>query len=175
MTSYDANSLAKNGGPIDISKEWAKMLLRRMGLVKRQGTTKAKVNPLDFEILKKQYLADIRTKVYMEDIPADLIINWDHTGLKYIPVSNWTMEPPQVIYAGKTPACLPKIKFLDGWNVTFTPNHWSNEETMMVFLHLILIPYVEKTCADLQLSRMHRALVVFDHFKHRQPQTFSPH
>ncbi len=24
----------------------------------------------------------------MEDIPEDLIINWDHTGL---PVSNWTM------------------------------------------------------------------------------------
>jgi len=28
----------------------------------------------------------------MEDIPADLIINWDHTGLKYVPVSNYTME-----------------------------------------------------------------------------------
>jgi len=92
VTSYDANLLAKNGGPIDISKEWAKRLLRRMGLVKRQGTTKAKVNPSNFQMLQKQYLADIRTKVYMEDIPADLIINWDHTGLKYVPVSNWTME-----------------------------------------------------------------------------------
>lgn len=51
-----------------------------MGLVKRQGTTKAKVNPENFEALKKQYLADIQTKVYMDDIPTDLIINWDHTG-----------------------------------------------------------------------------------------------
>jgi len=32
------------------------------------------------------------TKAYMEDIPADLIINWDHTVLKYVPVSNYTME-----------------------------------------------------------------------------------
>ena len=151
VTSYDANLLTKNGGPIDISKEWAKRLLRRMGLVKRQGTTKSKVNPTDFQMLKKQYLSDIRTKVYMEDIPVDLIINWDHTSLKYVPVSNWTMEhkgakrveiagcndkqqmtalftctlngkflPPQVIYAGKTPACLPKVKFPDGWNVVFT-------------------------------------------------------
>ena len=34
----------------------------------------------------------------------------------------------QVIYQGKTPACLPRFAFPDNWNVTFTPNHWSNEE-----------------------------------------------
>ena len=149
-----------------------------MDIVKRQGTTKAKVDPKHFETLKKQYPADIRTKVYMEDIPTDLIINWDHTGLKYVPVSNWTMEhkgakrvgiagcndkrqitalfsctlsgkflPPQAIYAGKTPACLPKVKFPDGCNVTFIQNHWSNEESMMVYLHSILLPYVKKTHA----------------------------
>ena len=49
MSSYDANLLLTNGGPIDISKEWAKRLLRRMGLVKRKGTTKAKVNPEYYE------------------------------------------------------------------------------------------------------------------------------
>ncbi len=27
----------------------------------------------------------------MEEIPDDLIINWDHTGLNYVPVSKWTM------------------------------------------------------------------------------------
>ena len=27
----------------------------------------------------------------MEEIPEDLIINWDHTGLHYSPVSSWTM------------------------------------------------------------------------------------
>ena len=92
MSSYDANLLLTNGGPIDISKEWGKRLLRRMGLVKRQSTAKGKVNPEDFEMLKKQYLADIWTKVYLEDILTDLIVNWDHTGLKYVPMSNWTME-----------------------------------------------------------------------------------
>ena len=174
-----------------------------MGLVKRQGTTKAKVNPENFETLKKQYLADIRTKVYMEDVPADLIINWDHTGLKYVPVSNWTMEhkgakrveitgsndkrqitalfsctlsgkflPPQVIYAGKTPACLPKVKFPNGWNVTFTQNHWSNEETMMMYLHSILLPYIEKTRAELQLNSNHRTLVIFDQFKAQTTDNF---
>jgi len=74
--------------------------------------------------------------------------------------------PTQVIYAGKTPACLPKDKLPDGWNVTFTPNHWSNEETN---LHSILILYVEKeTCNE---SSTHRALVILVSLKHRQPQT----
>ena len=27
----------------------------------------------------------------MEEVPNDLIINWDHTGINYVPTSNWTM------------------------------------------------------------------------------------
>ena len=30
--------------------------------------------------------------VIFEDIPLDLIFNWDQTGLNYVPVSSWTME-----------------------------------------------------------------------------------
>ena len=60
----------------------------------------------------------------------------------------------QVIYAGKTPACLPKGNIPSGWNLTFTPNHWSNEQAMMTYLHAILIPYVDKTLANLQLSKI---------------------
>ena len=38
-------------------------------------------------LMKSQFLFDIRTIVEMEDIPEDLVINWDHTGLNYVPVS----------------------------------------------------------------------------------------
>ena len=34
ISSYDANLLAEHGGPIEITKDWAKRLLGRMGLVK---------------------------------------------------------------------------------------------------------------------------------------------
>ena len=27
-----------------------------------------------------------------EEIPDSLVVNWDHTGIKYIPTSSWTME-----------------------------------------------------------------------------------
>ena len=35
---------------------------------------------------------DIQVVVKMEEIPGELIVNWDQTGIHYIPVSSWTME-----------------------------------------------------------------------------------
>jgi len=30
-------------------------------------------------------------KVLVEEIPDSLVLNWDQTGIHYIPVSNWTV------------------------------------------------------------------------------------
>ena len=87
---HDANLPFENGGYIKITKSWSQQLLERMNLVKRKGTTAVKVLPCNFEKLKKQFLSDVCSTVIMEDIPEELIINWDQTGLKYVPVSNWT-------------------------------------------------------------------------------------
>ena len=40
---------------------------------------------------EKQSLADICAIVEMEENPSALVLNWDHTDLKYAPVSLWTM------------------------------------------------------------------------------------
>ena len=37
------------------------------------------------------YLLDIKGTVEMEEIPQDLILNWDQTAIYYVPVSSWTM------------------------------------------------------------------------------------
>ncbi len=47
--------------------------------------------PADFEALKNQFLFDVKIVVEMEEIPKALVINWDHTGIHYVPVSSWTM------------------------------------------------------------------------------------
>jgi len=60
-----------------------------MNFVKRKATTKAKISNVNFEECKAQLFYDV--KAIME-IPNDLVINWDHTGIHYIPFSNWTME-----------------------------------------------------------------------------------
>ena len=158
-----------------------------MGLVK----AKAKITLVDYE-KKKQYLANIGSVVYMGDIPGDLMINWDHTGIKYVPVSNWTFErkgtkcveivgcddrscmlsgkilPVQVIYA------LPKITPPESCNMIFMPNHWANEETMqlLVYLQTILLPYIQQKHSELRLVNSHPALVIFDQFKAQTIEVF---
>ena len=92
VMAKDANMLSENGGSITLTKDWAKRLLGRMGFVKRKASTKARITPEHFEELKTQYLQDIETVVKMEDIPPQLIINWDQTAIKYVPVSCWTHE-----------------------------------------------------------------------------------
>jgi len=42
--------------------------------------------------LKKGFLLDIKSIVSFEEIPPDLVINWDQTGINYVPVGSWTME-----------------------------------------------------------------------------------
>ena len=163
-----------NGGPIKLTKHWGRPLLSRMNFVKRKGTTSAKMAASQFDDLKEQFLLDIKAVVEIEKIPHDLVFNWDHTGINIVPGSQWTMEsigskrvevtglgdkrqitavfcaslageflPVQLIYQGKTQACLPIFVFPD-WNVTYTPNHWSNESKMMEYIHTIIIPYIQR-------------------------------
>ena len=60
VQNSDSKLLAKNGGNIIISKHWAKSLLARMGFVKKQVTTKAKVSVNEFEEHKVQFLFDAK-------------------------------------------------------------------------------------------------------------------
>ena len=193
---HDSNLLAANGGHIVFSKHWAQYMLERMGYVKRKATSKAKVTVENLSALKQQYLLDIKGTVEMEEIPEDLILNWDQTAIHYVPVSSWTMAkegckkisiagaddkrqitvvlaatmsgkllPPQLVYQGKTKGCLPSVSFPNGWDVTYTPNHWCNEVTMERFIRNIIAPYVEETREKLKLDTTHRALCIFDNFK----------
>ena len=68
-----------------------KYLLKKMKFVKCRATTKSMTNCENFDNLKEQFLFDIKAVVDMEEIPDDLIINWDQTGINYVPVSEWTM------------------------------------------------------------------------------------
>ena len=88
----DPFSLQSNGGTIELKKSWAKYLLKKMNFVKRKATTKSKVTVEHFDKLKEQYLLDIKVIVELEEIPEDLIINWDQTGINYVLFSQWTMS-----------------------------------------------------------------------------------
>ena len=88
----DPTSLQCNGGHIILKKSWAKYLLKMMDFVKCHATTKHAPNLHNFDYLRDQYLLDIKVVVQLEEIPDSLIINWDQTGVSYVPVSEWTMS-----------------------------------------------------------------------------------
>ena len=60
--------------------------------------------------------------------------------------------PLQLIYQGRSTGCLPKIPFPEGWHLTYSENHWSNEKTMLDYVNLIIIPYVAKKRSQLGLT-----------------------
>ena len=74
-----------------LTKDGSQYLLERMNFVKRKANTKAKITVDNFAELKCYFLSDIQAVVDMEEVPPCLIINWDHTALKYVPVGSWTM------------------------------------------------------------------------------------
>lgn len=84
----DSRLLAENGGYMVFTKDWAHYLLAQIGFVKRKANSKVKISVNDFDELKEQFLCSISAIVENTDA---LILNWDHTALKYVLVSSWTM------------------------------------------------------------------------------------
>ena len=88
----NSDVLLVNGGHIQITKDWAKSLLRCMNYVKRKGLNAGKTTPSQFSELKAEFLADIQAEVVMNEVPIDLIFNWDQTSLQLVPTGQWTMN-----------------------------------------------------------------------------------
>ena len=46
---------------------------------------------VEFGTWKQEFLQEIIDTVEMEGTPAELIINWDLTGMNFVPSLSWTM------------------------------------------------------------------------------------
>ena len=51
--------------------------------------------------------------------------------------------PFQLIYGGKTDRCHPSFSFPSDWVISHSSNHWSNESTMLEYIHGVIILYVD--------------------------------
>lgn len=93
VRAHDRTLLVQHGGHIQITKSWAMSLMNRMGFVKRKATTKSTpgLSGEDFERVKKGYLKQLARMVKLRDIPDNLIINLDQTGVKLVPTGDWTL------------------------------------------------------------------------------------
>ena len=78
--------------------------------MKRKATTAAKDNVENFDLLK-EFLLEVKNVVYMDEIPEDLIVNFDQTGINYVLVSSWTMEQ-------EGSKCVEVVVKDDKWQIT---------------------------------------------------------
>ena len=192
----DRTKLAEFGGHVELNRQWAHLLLKRMKFMQRKATTaKSKASEANFAE-QKIFLNDVVATVTMEEIPAELILYWE---LKSCPP--WTMEecgakhvemvgvndkrqimavfcgslkgdflPVQVIYKGKTPRCHPHFTFPPEWHITHSPRRWSTEQTMVEYLEHIIVPYIDKVRES--FAEETPALVIMDNFKGQVMEAF---
>ena len=73
--------------------------------------------------------------------------------------------PVQLIYKGKTTGCYLKVSFPDNWDVSYSPNHWSNEDIVERYVQKIIIPSVNNKREMLKLQKQHPAMAIIDCFK----------
>ena len=93
IMTLNRTRLQEFGGHINLNKHWAHSFLTRMGFVQRRAiTAKSKYSLQNFTEKKREFLADLVSIVEMEEIPSQLIFNWDQTGIKLVPTTSWTMN-----------------------------------------------------------------------------------
>ena len=74
----------------------------------------------------------------------------------------------QIIYRGKNARCHPQLEFPSEWDITHAIKHWWTKETMKLYVHDIIVPYVESVCETLGERKL--AMIIMDNFK-RQTTT----
>ena len=72
---------------------------------------------------------------------------------------------PQLTCQGTTTKCLPNVRFLHGFDITCTENHWLNDSTMEHYLDKILLSYINTTRAKCKMDATQSGLVLFDTFR----------
>ena len=92
IMNKNADLLVSNGGYINLTDNWAKSLQNWMGFVKRKASSSAKITPEEFDQQKKNFLRDIRNVINMDQIPSELIVNFNLTGISYVSALSYTME-----------------------------------------------------------------------------------
>ena len=72
----------------------------------------------------------------------------------------------QLIRQGKTNRCHPtNIEFPEGFNITQTKNHWSNEDKVIKHLESIIFSFAKSKRSELGFKKEQKGMLIFDVFK----------
>uniref|UniRef100_H3BFJ8 DDE-1 domain-containing protein n=1 Tax=Latimeria chalumnae TaxID=7897 RepID=H3BFJ8_LATCH len=93
ISHIDWGTLVQYEGHVDLSnRSWAESYLCCKGYVKCKGTMAAWKIPEDLAVQKENFLEHISATVNEHKIPSELVLNFDQSGIKTVPISSWTLE-----------------------------------------------------------------------------------
>ena len=93
VKSNSPTLLKENGGSLELTKDWARGVIKSMNWTKRKGTT-GKIEPSKQFLLEEKltFQKKISGVIFEHDIPKELIINLDQTPLSYVIPGKYTFD-----------------------------------------------------------------------------------
>ena len=172
------SSFKKYGGHIELTDGWARHVLESMKWTKRKGTT-GKVEPsqefLDEE--KLTFQRNISTIIGDHDIPKDVLLNLGQTSLSYVSPGKCTFNPKGaktvpikgVVDKRQIMATfsisMTAYDFPKGFNVTYSPNHWSNTGKSVELFQKVIFPYLKNVKLSKKYPKGQMSLIIMNTFK----------
>ena len=181
-----------------ISRSWVRSLYQRMKISRRAAATSRPVKTRFLWIeAKSQFFHGISDKVLLYNVLDELITNADQTPFKYVVTDgkkwrkhisragshdkrsitltlceshNRTILPFQFIYKGKTAGSLSNIDFPDGFSLSHSEEHWSNETETIRLINDVLVPYMKKVKEEKAFPRGQKSLLIWVCSRHNQLQ-----
>ena len=84
--------LSDFGKPFTPTRDWAHGVLDRMDFTKRKGTKAAKHKISDLPEIKQNFVSRFLDFVINRQIPTEMVVNLDQTGVRMVPSGQWTFE-----------------------------------------------------------------------------------
>ena len=173
----------------------AKSLFRRIGFTKQTCiTSKPEIQELAKKETKLMFHHQIADLVERHSIPPSLLINFDKTPIKCLPVVNQKLSRkgskhvaikglsfkkpitatfeiifslkflPMQLIYGGKTQSLPRMKVPNSFSLSANEKHFSNTQVSLKPIVEIITPYVEKEREVLNLGEQQQALLIIDVF-----------
>ena len=83
MAAKDKTLLKQHGGHLELKRSWGVSLMKRMDYVQRRGSTqsKRKLSDDEFLLVKHAFITQIKGMIDAHQIPNELVLNWDQSGI----------------------------------------------------------------------------------------------
>ena len=91
-SNHGRTRFAEYGGLATLTTSWAKSPLKRINFTERRVSTKCSYSADEPEKEKEGFLLQVIDAVGLNNIPQELIFNWNQNGINLFPTALWMLD-----------------------------------------------------------------------------------